>query len=69
MTSVYSLMSMEGRTVLITGATGFLGSYMAETIAELGGDLILVDIETANYITLKFYVWIVILKVKNNDQF
>ena len=45
-------MSMEGRTVLITGATGFLGSYMAETIAELGGDLILVDIETANYIAL-----------------
>jgi len=40
MRTVQQLMDMSGRTALITGATGGLGQYMAETIAELGGDLI-----------------------------
>jgi NAD(P)-dependent dehydrogenase (short-subunit alcohol dehydrogenase family) len=35
--------TLKGRTVLITGATGHLGQVMAETAAELGGNLVLVD--------------------------
>jgi len=34
---------MRNRVVLITGATGGLGRVMADTIAELGANLILVD--------------------------
>lgn len=34
---------MEGRRVLITGASGALGSVIADTMAELGADLLLVD--------------------------
>lgn len=43
MDSVKTLMSMEGRRVLITGATGALGYVIADTMAELGADLLLVD--------------------------
>ena len=49
MKTVKQLMNMKGRTVLITGATGVLGWHMADTIAELGGDLILVDRPNSNY--------------------
>jgi len=45
-------MNMSDRTVLITGATGGLGQHMAEVIAELGGDLILVDRPDSDYIAL-----------------
>lgn len=34
---------MRGRRALITGATGGLGWVMADTLAELGADLLLVD--------------------------
>jgi NAD(P)-dependent dehydrogenase (short-subunit alcohol dehydrogenase family) len=37
------LSSMRGRAVLITGAGGHLGRVIAETFADLGADLILVD--------------------------
>ena len=37
-------MSLEGRTALITGAKGGLGSQMAITMAELGANLILLDL-------------------------
>ena len=40
---IQELLSLEGRRSLITGAAGGLGSVMAETLAELGADLILVD--------------------------
>ena len=43
MTSLTELMSMTGRTALITGGAGHLGSAMAEALAELGADLCLVD--------------------------
>ncbi|MDB0047974.1 SDR family oxidoreductase [Burkholderiaceae bacterium] len=36
-------MNLKDRRALITGATGGLGSVMADTLAELGADLILVD--------------------------
>jgi NAD(P)-dependent dehydrogenase (short-subunit alcohol dehydrogenase family) len=42
-------MDMSGRTVLITGAIGELGRHMSETIADLGGNLILVDRPGSNY--------------------
>jgi len=52
MKTVKQLMDMSGKTTLITGATGGLGQHMAETIAELGGGLILVDRPKSNYTDL-----------------
>ena len=43
MTTLKELMSLRGRRALITGATGGLGWVMADTLAELGADLLLVD--------------------------
>ena len=37
------LQDLEGRCILITGAAGGLGRVMADTLAELGASLILVD--------------------------
>ena len=50
--TVRQLMDMSNRTILITGATGGLGRHMAETMAELGGNLILVDRPGSNYVPL-----------------
>lgn len=43
MSSIAELSNLAGRTALITGVTGGLGSIFADTLAELGADLILVD--------------------------
>ena len=43
MRTIHELMSLHGRRALITGANGEIGKRMAATIAELGGDLVLVD--------------------------
>lgn len=40
---IQELMNLNGRVALITGAAGSLGCVMAETLAELGADIILVD--------------------------
>jgi NAD(P)-dependent dehydrogenase (short-subunit alcohol dehydrogenase family) len=42
-TTIKELSNLNGRRALITGATGNLGKVMADTLAELGADLILVD--------------------------
>jgi NAD(P)-dependent dehydrogenase (short-subunit alcohol dehydrogenase family) len=44
MATFSELSSLSGRTALITGATGGLGKVFAETLAELGANLILVDL-------------------------
>jgi NAD(P)-dependent dehydrogenase (short-subunit alcohol dehydrogenase family) len=43
MPTLKELMDMQGRRALITGASGWLGSTMADSLAELGADLVLVD--------------------------
>jgi len=48
-----NLMDLSGRKALITGAAGGLGKVFAETLALLGADLILVDLDHANLKTLK----------------
>jgi NAD(P)-dependent dehydrogenase (short-subunit alcohol dehydrogenase family) len=52
MASLKSLMSLAGRCALITGAAGNLGTIMSETIAELGGDLILIDLNESSLVSL-----------------
>ena len=42
-------MRLKDRVALITGATGNIGQEAALTIAELGGDLILVDLPGSNF--------------------
>jgi NAD(P)-dependent dehydrogenase (short-subunit alcohol dehydrogenase family) len=41
--TIQELMNLKGRRAMITGAMGGLGSIMADTLAEMGADLILVD--------------------------
>jgi NAD(P)-dependent dehydrogenase (short-subunit alcohol dehydrogenase family) len=43
MTTIKTLMNLRGRRALITGAAGGLGQVMAQTLAELGADLVLLD--------------------------
>jgi NAD(P)-dependent dehydrogenase (short-subunit alcohol dehydrogenase family) len=43
MRSINEMINLQGRRALVTGSNGYLGSYIAKTIAELGGDLVLVD--------------------------
>lgn len=47
MTKLASMMSLDGRQALITGGAGHIGVAMAETLAEMGADLFLVDREAA----------------------
>jgi len=47
MKSIQELMSMKGRVSLITGGAGHIGQAMAIALAELGSDLVLVDIDNA----------------------
>jgi NAD(P)-dependent dehydrogenase (short-subunit alcohol dehydrogenase family) len=49
MTTIKQLMNLKGRRALITGATGGLGREMADTLAELGADLLLLDRPGANF--------------------
>ena len=53
MITLKQLMDMQGRRVLITGATGYLGRMMAETLAEMGADILLVDLPNSNFVKLE----------------
>lgn len=49
MQSLKDLSSLQGRYCLITGACGHLGKTFAETLAELGASLILVDLPNSDF--------------------
>jgi NAD(P)-dependent dehydrogenase (short-subunit alcohol dehydrogenase family) len=51
--SIQELMSLKGRTALITGASGKLGSIFSETLAEAGCSLVLVDRDSLQLETMK----------------
>tara|TARA_B110000008_G_scaffold278439_1_gene322206 strand:- start:1443 stop:2234 length:792 start_codon:yes stop_codon:yes gene_type:complete len=53
MNKVYDLLDLNNRTALITGAAGSLGQEIAYTIAELGGNVILVDKPGSNFTEIK----------------
>ena len=44
MSTFKALSDLSGRTALITGSVGGLGKVLADTLGELGADLILVDL-------------------------
>lgn len=52
MTTLSELGNLKGRRALITGAAGGLGQIFAETLAELGADLILVDLPGTDLLAL-----------------
>jgi NAD(P)-dependent dehydrogenase (short-subunit alcohol dehydrogenase family) len=52
MSSIRNLMHLGNRRALITGATGNLGRVIADTLAELGATLILVDRPEADFSSL-----------------
>ena len=52
MTTIRELSNLNGRRALITGATGNLGKVIADTLAELGADLVLVDRPGSDFTTL-----------------
>jgi NAD(P)-dependent dehydrogenase (short-subunit alcohol dehydrogenase family) len=52
MTTLAELGSLKGRTALITGAAGGIGRVIAQTLAEQGASLLLVDRPGSDYGTL-----------------
>jgi NAD(P)-dependent dehydrogenase (short-subunit alcohol dehydrogenase family) len=49
MSTLKELGDLRGRRALITGACGNLGKVIAETLAELGADLVLIDRKGSNF--------------------
>ena len=49
MRSLEDMMSLTGKCAVVTGAAGGIGIKIAETIAELGGRLILVDVQSTDW--------------------
>jgi len=45
--SLHELMNLEGRTALVSGGAGYLGTAMAETLAELGANVVLASRDEA----------------------
>lgn len=50
--TIKDLVSLHGRKALITGAAGNLGNIFASTLAELGADLVLVDLPGSDLVRL-----------------
>lgn len=48
MTTIKALSDLKGRKALITGGAGNLGKVFADTLAELGANLVLVDLPGTN---------------------
>ena len=46
--SIMELMNLKGRTAAITGASGALGKIFAKSLAEIGANLILIDIDDSS---------------------
>jgi NAD(P)-dependent dehydrogenase (short-subunit alcohol dehydrogenase family) len=53
MNTLKELMRLDGRRALITGGAGNLGRIIAETLGELGADLILIDRPGCDWGTIK----------------
>ena len=53
MTTLRELSDMRGRRVLITGATGHLGRVIAETVAEMGASILLLDRPGSDFVSLE----------------
>jgi len=48
MTSIQELISLSGKTAIITGSASGIGRAIAERFAEAGSNLILVDVDKKN---------------------
>jgi NAD(P)-dependent dehydrogenase (short-subunit alcohol dehydrogenase family) len=46
--TIKELMTLDGRVAVITGGAGHIGSTIADTLAELGGAVAIVDSDSAN---------------------
>lgn len=51
--TIKKLMDLQGRRALVTGATGHLGRVICATLAELGAEIILVDLPSRSFIGLQ----------------
>lgn len=56
MNTIQGLSNLTGRRALVTGAAGFLGQVIADVLAELGADLILVDLPNSNLLEVKKHI-------------
>lgn len=56
MKTVQELSSLDGKRVLLTGATGNIAKQIAATVAELGGDLLLTDLPESDYSEVVSYI-------------
>ena len=45
--SLQQLLSLKGKTAVITGGAGYLGTAMSETLAELGANIVLASRDQA----------------------
>jgi len=72
--SVKTLMDLKGRVALLTGAAGHIGAAMGESLAELGADLVLLDVaqdacrEAAGQMRSKFGIRSIPLPIDLADE-
>ncbi len=45
--SLQQLLSLKGKTAVVTGGAGYLGTAMCETLAELGANLVIASRDRA----------------------